>query len=120
VDREATVDEPDHRREQPVLRLAIDRAISGLGWRPALDFEATIAATATGHLAIVAASDTDAVRELLDLEITTVTQAARAAGARWALEETDAPHRLPDLRQQPTGSRARPGADAARKPGLAA
>lgn len=110
----------DHRREQPVLRLSIERAVSALGWRPAMDFDAAITATATGHAAIVDAPNPSVVRALLDVEIATVTHAARTAGARWALEDDDAPHRLPDLRQRATAPRVGPGADAPREPGVAA
>jgi CDP-glucose 4,6-dehydratase len=111
---------PDPHPETATLRLAVDRAVSRLPWRPAYRFEQTLIATARGHMALRAAPDARAVRLVLDTEIAAYTAAAREAGAGWAAEDAHAPRDLSLLREPGSAPGAGPGAHPTRQSGALA
>ena len=64
--------EPSPLKEAGVLKLDIAKAEAGLGWRPVLDFEETVALTADWYRAYLA--DPGCAREMVESQ----TEAYRA------------------------------------------
>ena len=71
--------------EAGYLRLAIDRAMSRLDWRPLWDFEMAVFDTVDGYRALAkCARDPKAARAVLDKKISEYQEYACAEGLRWA------------------------------------
>jgi len=73
---------PNAPHEAGLLNLSIEKAFHLLGWRPVWDFEQTISHTTDWYTRAEQGSDTPAA--LTRSQIAAYTEAARAAGLRWA------------------------------------
>ncbi|MES2582822.1 MAG: CDP-glucose 4,6-dehydratase [Pseudomonadota bacterium] len=84
---------PDvQHREEPELRISIDKARQRLEWRPAFDLTRTVQATVRSYRALYAAMEQPdprrQVRALCADDIATYTQTARERGISWACGNT--------------------------------
>jgi len=74
--------DPHAPHEAGLLNLSIEKAFHLLGWHPVWDFEETIARTADWYARVEQVADTPLT--LTRSQIAAYTDAARAAGLRWA------------------------------------
>ena len=75
---------PAGRHEAQLLRLAIDRVASDLGWRPTWDFERTIEFTARGYHRLDEAKDAAEATAVVRGQIDAYSRAAAELGQPWA------------------------------------